>query len=186
MDKRSVIFRRLPAWFCNRPGIKAGIPVHAASWIYETASLTQRLKKNCGIDFRVRVLNQDWAKPWPEEARILQLPRNQYALVREVQLSCLTQPLIVARTVIPRDTLKGAQRRLSSLGTRPLGEVIFTFPALMRHRLDIARVQSSDWNREGCENFSIDGPIWGRRTVYGIAGRTLLVCEFFLPAVLGR
>ncbi len=132
------------------------------------------------------MLNQNWARPWPEEARILLIERNRYALVREVQLFCSRQPLIVARTVIPRETLKGAQRRLSSLGTRPLGEIIFTYPALQRHRLDIVRVQAQDWNSQTAGRLAIDQPVWGRRTVYGIAGRKLLVCEFFLPAVLGR
>lgn len=117
---------------------------------------------------------------------MLHMKRNQYALVREVQLFCGRQALIVARTVIPRYTLKGAQRRLSNLGTRPLGEVIFTYPALRRHRLDIARVQMPDWNPRMSDTLAIDRVVWGRRTVYGIAGRKLLVCEFFLPAVLGR
>ncbi|MGH8550372.1 MAG: chorismate--pyruvate lyase family protein [Methylococcales bacterium] len=186
MDKRSVIFCRQPAWLPDRLGIRSKIPRDAASWIYETSSLTQRLKKKCGIHFRVAVLNQIWVRPWSEEARILRLERSQYSVVREVQLFCSRQPLIIARTVIPRNTLKGAQRRLSSLGTRPLGEIIFTYPALSRHRLEIAQVQPLDWNPRMVEGLGIDRSVWGRRTVYGIAGRKLLVCEFFLPAVLGR
>ncbi|MGR9107462.1 MAG: chorismate--pyruvate lyase family protein [Gammaproteobacteria bacterium] len=185
MDKRSVIFCRLPAWVRDRSGIQSQIPAEAASWIYETSSLTRRLKKNCGIDFRVGLLNQGWARPWPDEAQVLGMKPQRYALVREVQLFCSRRALIIARTVIPLDTLKGAQRRLSSLGTRPLGEVIFTYPALLRHRLDLTQVQLSDWNPEIRETLAIESSIWGRRTVYGIAGRKLLVCEFFLPAVLG-
>ncbi|MGH8560296.1 MAG: chorismate--pyruvate lyase family protein [Methylococcales bacterium] len=186
MHKRSIIFFREPAWFRDRCGIESKIPREAGSWIYERSSLTRRLKKHCGLQFRVAVLNQRWARPWPNEARILELRRNQLALVREVQLFCSQQPLIIARTIIPRNTLKGAQRRLSSLGARPLGEVIFTYPALVRHRLDIAQVHPLDWNPALAEVLAIDHAVWGRRTVYGIAGRKLLVCEFFLPAVLGR
>ncbi len=186
MDKRSVIFCRQPAWFRDRCGIKSDIPREAASWIYETGSLTQRLKKKCGIHFRVAVLNQGWVRPWPDEARMLHLKRSQTALVREVLLFCSRQPLIVARTIIPRTTLKGAQRRLASLGTRPLGEVIFTYPALRRDRLDTGQVHTLDWNPRIAESLAIDRSVWGRRTVYDIAGRKLLVCEFFLPAVLGR
>ncbi len=186
MDKRSVIFCRQPAWFRDHRGIKSKIPRDAGSWIYERCSLTRRLKRNCGIQFRVAVLNQRWARPWPDEARILKLKRNQLALVREVRLYCSRQPLIIARTIIPRNTLKGAQRRLSSLGARPLGEVIFSYPALERHRLEIAQVQPLDWNQALAESLAIDQEIWGRRTVYGVARRKLLVCEFFLPAVLGR
>lgn len=184
MYKRSVIFCRKLNWFTNRTGVKSGIPQEVGSWIYETASLTQRLKKNCGVNFRVKVLSQQWVKPWPGEARVLQLGMNQYALVREVQLFCHKQPLIVARTVIPPDTLKGAQRRLSSLGTRPLGEVIFTYPGLQRHRLDITKVKLLDWRQALLNSLDIHEEVWGRRTVYGIANRKLLVCEFFLPAVV--
>lgn len=184
MYKRSVIFCRKPNWFRDRSGIKSSIPAEVSSWIYETSSLTQRLKKNCGINFRVKILNQQWIKPWPEEARILHLGMNRYALVREVQLFCNRQPLIIARTVISPDTLKGAQRRLSSLGTRPLGEVIFTYPGLKRHRLDIVQINPVDWRQELGETLDIQQVVWGRRTVYGIASRKLLVCEFFLPTVL--
>lgn len=183
---RSVIFCHEPEWFSNRRGIRLTIPKPEASWIYETGSLTRRIKTTCAHQFRVQVLQQCWARPWPDEARILGNPEHQVALVREVQLFCGESPLIAARTIIPRDTLKGAQRRLSSLGARPLGEVIFTYPALARYRLELARVKPSDWNPEPRSRLLIEQTLWGRRTVYGIAGRKLLVCEFFLPAVLER
>ena len=186
MDKRSVLFCCQPDWFENRSGMKNALPAGACSWIYETSSLTQRLKRGCGIQFRVALLRQVWVRPWPEEARILNAEANRYALVREVLLSCGKQALILARTIIPRDTLRGAQRKLSSLGTRPLGEVIFTYPSLKRHRLDIVKVQATDWNSCVRDRLSIQQPVWGRRTVYSIADRKLLVCEFFLPAVLKR
>ncbi|MGH8474632.1 MAG: chorismate--pyruvate lyase family protein [Methylococcales bacterium] len=186
LNNRSVIFFREPYWFPDRRGIQSTIPRSQASWIYEKCSLTRRIKKTCATHFRVQVLNQCWARPWPDEARVLELPRHQVALVREVQLFCRLSPLIVARTIIPRSTLKGAQRRLSSLGTRPLGEVIFTYPTLARHRLDITQVQPSDWNPRFAAALAIAPPVWGRRTVYAIAGRRLLVCEFFLPEVLKR
>ena len=166
--------------------MKNDLPPAVCSWIYETSSLTQRLKRGCGIHFHVTLLRQTWVRPWPEEAKILNFEQKRYALVREVLLSCCKQPLIVARTIIPRDTLAGAQRKLSSLGTRPLGEVIFTYPSLMRHRLDIAMVEANDWNPGVRKQLGIERAIWGRRTVYGIAESKLLVCEFFLPAVLLR
>jgi len=185
LHKRSAIFLRQPDWYSNRSGTRSGIPADVASWIFETCSLTQRLKKTCGVRFRVAVVHQRWTRPWPDEARLLHLGMHQWALVREVQLFCHRKPLIVARTVIPSDTLKGSQRKLASLGTRPLGEVIFTYPGLRRHSLDIANVACHDWNPGLRESLDINRQTWGRRTVYGIGQRRLLVCEFFLPSVLG-
>jgi chorismate--pyruvate lyase len=40
------------------------------------------------------------------------------------------------------------------------------------------------WTQPAIAEGHIDQPIWGRRTVYAIAQRQMLVSEFFLPEVL--
>ncbi len=184
MRKTSVIFCFQPRWFSSEQNCKAFLSNNVRSWLYEKSSLTQRLKNSCGSDFGVSVLHQVLSKPYIDESRVLNLSSNRYALVREVVLHSGHNPLIIARTVIPLKTLRGAQRRLSSLGSRPLGEVIFTYPGLQRLNLDIVEVSKQTWNPALIEKIKISEPVWGRRTLYGIGGRHLLVGEFFLPAVL--
>ena len=130
-------------------------------------------------------LQQAWQRPFIGESRGLGLAHDRYALIREVRLECNGAPLIVARTVIPSKTLHGVRRRLSRLGNRPLGEVIFSFPRLKRLELMLARLEIDDWSSAAAIDLSIHQDVWGRRTVYSIDGPKLVVCEFFLPAVIG-
>lgn len=184
MRRHSVLFNRQLCWASSQNTRLRGIPTDAESWIFETASLTKRIKSSCDRGFGVTVLNQSWAKPFPDEARALHLARYQCALIREVELHCGARSVIMARTVMPLATLRGAQRHLSNLGARPLGEVIFSYPGLKRLRLDIVCVGSKEWCGDLAECKSIGEPIWGRRTVYSIVGRHLLVCEFFMPEAI--
>ncbi len=184
MQRRTVLFTRQPRWTRNYKKLIHCIPNDAKSWIFEELSLTQRIKRNCGTQFGVQLLRQQRNKPFPDEARVLAIARYQHALVREVLLHCGDMPLIAARTIIPWATLQGAQRRLSYLGNRPLGEVIFSYPGLKRLSLEIVKVEPNDWCEAWFKTLEIDHSVWGRRTVYSIAGSNLLVCEIFLPSVL--
>jgi chorismate--pyruvate lyase len=111
------------------------------------------------------------------------------ALVREVSLQCGEEPLVVARSIIPASILRGAQRHLASLGSRPLGEVLFSDPKLKRLGLELAVVENAEWLPERFHALDIAGSadeIWGRRSLYSVAHGNLLVTEFFLPSLLKR
>lgn len=183
MPLKSYLFTEDPGWFASPLDVRFAIPSAAKSWLYESSSLTGRLRDDCGVDFRVTVFDQSWKKPFLSESRTLCLGTGRFALVREVRLSCGQRPLILARTIIPGKTLKGVNRRLACLGTRPLGEFIFTYPRLRRLVTEITLVEVSQWTDEMAQIGAIEEKIWGRRTLYGIGGRNLLVCEFFLPNV---
>lgn len=92
-----------------------------------------------------------------------------------------SQPLILARTILPEETIRIAQRNLSHLGNRPLGEVIFAYPDLERRCREFALVSSKHWSPTAIASFSLDDAIWGRRTLYAIHQQPLLVSEYFLP-----
>ena len=188
MNIRSQLFCRAPRWQRADHGSITRIPSRqVASWLYESGSLTQRLRRLCGERFHVVLLGQDWQKPFAEETRTLRLRMGQRAVVREVALHDGQQPLVVARSVIPARTLRGVDRRLARLGNRPLGHILFADPRLKRLHLQLTRVSGDGW-RPGLFGAAppID-PIWGRRSLYSLgAGHRLLVAEFFLPALFSR
>lgn len=184
MSARSFLFNHSPRWTIHRLGTHHYLPENVQSWVYEADSLTQRLRTEYGTGVAVKILFQQWRSPFLSESQRLHLPCYRYSLIREVLLHIDSKPLILARTVLPQATIDIAQYKLSNLGTRPLGEVIFSYPNLARLETDICCIPEQHWAAKLKQQAGIEGEIWGRRTVYAIERQPMLVSEFFMPAAL--
>lgn len=184
MFTNSQLFCIAPNWQLHHAGLRQQLPKAVQSWVYETGSLTQRLRRSYGNTVKVTLLRQRWQLALLSEQRPLRLPGHRYALVREVLLSAQGTPLILARTVIPQATIQFAHNNLAHLGTRPLGEVIFAYPGLARRQLEVAKIRPEQWRKPVQTLAAIESPVWGRRTVYALKNQQLLVSEFFLPGCL--
>jgi chorismate--pyruvate lyase len=110
--------------------------------------------------------------------------RQRYAWMREVRLLCNDDPWVFARTLIPLSSRQGRCQRLLHLGTRPLGEVLFNDPRSRRGEMEVARFRTEHVLHrralDGTGQERLD-PVWGRRSVFHLDGKPLLVCEVFLP-----
>lgn len=157
-----------------------------ADWLFDPGSLTQRLRALCGNCFRVHVLSQRWSRPRYDEAHALQLRLDAWAWTREVQLLCGDQPWVFARTLIPMRTLNSWGRRLTQLGNKPLGAVLFADHRIQRGPVEIAQIPVRHRLHERAFVGFSEPPdtIWGRRSVFQIADKPLLVSEIFLPELL--
>jgi len=180
-DSDSILFNTPPRWQDQRPA--HGLPADLARWLFDPGSLTRRLRQCCPNPFRVRVLWQGWSRPSRDEAHVLHLRLDALAWTREVQLLCGDQAWVFARTLIPAATLRGRGRRLTQLGSRPLGEVLFTDPNVRRGPMEIARIVPGQRLHQRAFAGFTEPPevIWGRRSLFRMDGRPLLVCEIFLP-----
>lgn len=186
LSRKSSLYSKEPTWFCNRLKSRLTIPNNAASWLYEAGSITQRLRDYYGPYVKVQVLNNQWQRPFISESQLFKVPSSRYMLTREVLLSVDDIPLVLARTLMPLATIRSAHRNLSHLGTRPLGEVIFSYPKLERLELQISQVHVRQWCKTICQQAQINHALWGRRTIYAIHRHPLLVSEFFLPDLLNH
>lgn len=184
MTTNSFLFVQEPRWKINRQGFQLNLPSDVASWVYEAHSLTQRLRSYYGNHVRVKILYHQWRHPFVKESFRLNLDYQHYALIREVLLYVEDKPLLLARTVLPKKTIQIAKRNLSQLGTRPLGEVIFSYPHLERLESEVCCVPLITWSLSLKQQFELNPIVWGRRTVYAIQKQPLLVSEFFLPDAL--
>ena len=159
-----------------------------AEWLFDSGSLTKRLRQAGGGDFRVKLLKQRFERPLLCERRALGLDDRAIALVRQVHLYCAGEVKVYARTVMPLSMLHGSSRVLSRLGGRPLGEMLFRDKSMQRSPMQIARVDEGDlfhrWGVAGGQ--VVTGQIWGRRSVFRLSGRPLLVNEIFLPPLPQR
>jgi chorismate--pyruvate lyase len=170
-------------WYPHRSYLRSGIPADLASWLLDPASLTQRLLQLCPGVFRVRLLSQQWSRPRPDEAQALGMRYDGQAVVRQVQLLCNDSPWVYARTVIPATSMRGKLQRLAHLGTRPLGAMLFADPGMRRGTVELARITRGKRLYIDALQRSRQRPeaIWGRRSVFRMAGKPLLVSEIFLP-----
>ena len=170
-------------WKPGRNYLRSSIPRDLSGWLLDTASLTLRLQRLCPGRFQVRVLSQAWGTPRIDEARALDMRPGRLAIIRQVHLLCDGQPRVYARTVIPVTSLRGKLKRLAHLGTRPLGGLLFADPGMQRGGVELARIGrgQSLYQAATCHLRQHPEAIWGRRSVFRLSGRPLLVSEVFLP-----
>ena len=148
------------------------------SWLVDNGSLTRRLQARCR-KFAVKNVHQYWAKPTPDEAKLLALRTGQTALIREVWLHDGETPLVFARSILPRGSLRGAWCGLGKLGYRPLGAALFADAKVSRQPLAFSKLAARHPLRKRAPEAQ-----WARRSVFVRDGRAILVTEAFLPAVL--
>jgi chorismate--pyruvate lyase len=174
-----------PRWLPLASLHRLQVPRSLVRWLADDASLTRRLQSLCGGGFHVRVVYQGWGRPSLGESRLLRMRRAETAILRAVELRCEAEPWVYARTVIPARSLRGAVRRLSRLGERPLGGVLFSDPGARRGTTQVARLRPghSLFQSAASSLQATPGELWGRRTLFFLSGRALLVNEIFLPRV---
>lgn len=180
MPARSYLFSRPPVWHSHPTSQQRQTPPALQSWLNETGSLTKRLRGIYGGSFRVSVLFNRWKPAFVDECQLLGLPAHRNQLIREVILYANDTPLVLARTVLPEQTIKIAQSNLSHLGNRPLGEVLFSYPDLQRWQRQFSCAQPAVWTLALQQQVAVEQNVWGRRTVYAIHQQPLLVSEYFL------
>lgn len=158
-----------PRWSVRVQRQSFSLPLTWRSWLFDTGSLTARLKALMPGQFRVQVLKQYYATPTRIEQSEMRLGQQQKVWVREVILLLANQPVVYARTAIPLHTLTGNEKRLQHLGNRSLGGYLFRQPHLQRGKLKVSHCPSNPLDL-----------IWARRSVFYLGSKPLMVSEAFV------
>jgi chorismate lyase len=167
------------SWRTLRNFDRGRVPAAVLDWILDPASLTQRVRKLCGAGvFRVRLLSQARRYASEAEARLLGIRPGSSLVDRQVQLCCDEKPLVYARSLLPMILFTGREQRLKFQGSKSLGATLFADPTVTRGELQAAQVAGK--YIPGAEK---EENVWGRRSVFRIRGKPLLVSEFYLPAL---
>jgi chorismate--pyruvate lyase len=148
--------------------------------LLDRGSLTERLIDASHGQFRVEVINQRMELPLLSECHALGIPSRQHALVREVILYGCDEPWVYARSIIPAKTLTGRLRSLRKLDNRPLGALLFNDVSMQRGQIELACSSTGDLLLPGLSGY-LQGTVWGRRSVFFLDQKPLLVSEMFLP-----
>ncbi|WP_114325001.1 chorismate--pyruvate lyase family protein [Candidatus Colwellia aromaticivorans] len=157
------------------------LPDNLQSWLLDPDSLTARLKTHCH-QFRVELLGQKVEHCQAYEA-VACIPVGEKVLVREVLLYCDDKPQVFARSLLPMSSLTGAEQALANLGTQSLGQVLFNNPSLERKFIEVATFDStSSVAKLACDlQLNMTHTLWGRRSVFVLENKPLMVAEVFLP-----
>jgi len=146
-------------------------------WLFDQGSLTRRLTALSAGRFAVQPLQQGWQVLRNDECAALQVPAGSQGWVREVFLLGAGQPWVFARSVAARSALEGSGLELGKLGSRSLGELLFSDRAFARGELQACRYPTA-WLPDAVRAEQL----WGRRSCFRRDGLGVLVAEVFLPA----
>ena len=177
---RTLRLLKLDAWRTAPPPHPH--PLHA--WLTSRGSLTSRLKAHAH-SFNLIRLRQLAQMPNTDERRELGLRRGELAILREVLLRDGDIPLVFAHSIAARHDLRGAWRGLSRLGSRPLAEMLFSDPTVMRLPMEYRKIDSrhSLYRRAQQVAPVTAHTVWARRSVFLKQGVPLLVTEVFLTTM---
>lgn len=173
--------KSIQRWYQRHQLFNRPVPPVLSGWLFDDSSLTARMRALCGEGFSVRVISQQWQRMAADDASAMSLKGVHSALVRQVLLCCDEQPLVYAITIIPETTIQGGLRRYANMGSRPLGAMLFSDRTMKREEVQVTQLPK--WH-EAFRYTEIDEEMWGRRSVFRVSEKPLLVGEYFLPELL--
>lgn len=157
-------------WF--EPGARAfeiEPAVHHA--LCDNSSLTEKLVARAGSSFRVQRLEECWQAVSDKSLRQQFGPIDEQHRFwsRKVLLHGNGEPWVLAHTLMPEHSACSDLASILELGDKPLGRFLFSQPQLLRANLQL--VQTAD-------------QIMGRRSVFYLFSKPIMVAEFFTSAYL--
>lgn len=138
-------------------------------WLLDSGSLTERLDQISSDTFHVNVIDEGWCLAGQRQRQIFAGDKvTQLMWSRRVQLCLYGRPWVAAHSLIPYSSLVGSGRQLVSLKSKPLGRFLFQQSGLQRGGLEVTRLTDD---------------IWGRRSLFYLQQKPILVAEFFWPGM---
>ena len=164
-----------PVWL--EQGHLAALPdAQTLDWLFDEGSLTRRLTAVSDNSFSVLPLFEGWQQLRPDECAALDLPLGVQGWVREVYLRGHGQPWVFARSVAAQSSLEEGGLNMDELGTRSLGELLFSDQAFERGALQVCH-----YPRHWLPPVDQAELLWGRRSRFVRGALSVLVAEVFLP-----
>ena len=158
--------KRINMWL-NSSELKNALKVqNILDWLNEDGSITSRISSN--FKFKLEILSDDIGVAEDEEYLALNIIPEEVR-IREVILYGDKKPLVFARSIIPNLTSSKGYPGLGTIGSKPLGDLLFQSDLFIKMHREFAQFQTP--SKE---------VIWGRRTHYLVRGYPLSVMEVFL------
>ena len=134
----------------------------------EKGSLTQQLIDVSNDRFRVQPVELEWRNLLRDDLRKLfgpVAPSHKF-WSRKTVLLCEGAPAVLAHSLMPEHAAQSALDQVLALGEQPLGEYLFSQNGLKRGAFQFAQSEQG---------------YWGRRRLFYLDSKPIMVAEFFLP-----
>lgn len=159
-----------------KPLAQARPPAQVVAWLAINGSLTKALRKASGAPVRARLVHNGPGKTQPDQRQMLGLGAGRQTWLREVWLHAgsAVEPCVYAQTRLPLSALRGRLRRITRLGSRPIGQQLFRGKGQVRREsLQVTRLPLG----------GAFAGLWARRSVLACGQRRILIMEVLLPAL---
>lgn len=175
-----------PRWTFHRQTyvLKTLQPRCLNTWLWDSNSLTAKLLALSKGHFSVKVLRQIHDRAELHECQALGIKPHQICLIREVVLLGKGESWVFARSILPLASLTGRLRHLRHQGNRPLGAFLFSQPDLVRSPIATAALEPKQAYLPN--HLQGNDRLWGRRSVFFVDQKPLLVSEVFLSALVNQ
>lgn len=145
-------------------------------WLFDDGSLTRRLIALSHDAFTVTPLQESWQTLRSDECLALNVREGSVGWVREVFLRGHGEPWVFARSVATRSQLIDSDLHMDELGSRSLGELLFSDQAFNRGPMQVCR-----YPKQWLPSEVSAEQLWARRSCFSRDGLSVLVAEVFLP-----
>ena len=122
-------------------------------WILHSGSMTQKMIDAFDGNVKIEVIKSEVTHTDASDV-----------LVREVMMLCDEKPCVLAKTIVPVSALQGHYKNLETLGSIPLGKILFSDPDIKRSEFELSKVEGN----------------WARRSTFTLKTGRLLLHEVFL------
>jgi len=130
--------------------------------------LTQGLTKKSQNQFQVELIDEEWVSYSSPGllSKFGPLQQSHRFWSRKAILMGKGRPWVTAHTLLPEHSLFSPLKQILELNNKPLGEYLFNHSQLIRTDLDFSLAEP------GCG---------GRRSLFYLFRKPIMVAEFFLP-----
>ena len=145
------------------------IPSAYHSWLKHIGSLTEKLRHISHRQVQHELLFEGW---------------EDECWVRKIHFFYQNQSWEWAKTVIPKNSLKGKGLQLKQLGNQPIGDILFQDPHLKRSSFEIAKIKKGSIYFDEINSLVKDDHFWLRRSTFYFYRKPLVIIEALLPKLV--
>ena len=173
----------LNRWHNSEELAQQGLPDIVHQWLGGAGSMTHAMRNLTENQLELKVLSSEPQLVCSDEASLLGASPAEPLLTREVLMQQDGEPLLYGRSVFPASLPEQDLARIQSLGSEPLGELLFSLNEQPRMSMQYAMLDQQTYLYQAlAKHLPQSEPLYARRSLFKYQQDQVLVQEVFLTA----